>query len=222
MGNEIRGEVGLRIARLRENRGLSQKQLSDELEKIGLKVRRETVTQWENGTRDLKTEYTVKLADFFGVTCDELLRGVKAENLSVAQKTGLSDKAIETLSRWQGSDNKLPALAYIKNQYIGFTECLSFLIESNEVYEFFNNIIFYLIYSDITAKKGPKKIQPDLTADEHKRFYAWADERGLDIIEQTKVRDMYMQNACDSLKTICKEMVEKWLTSKNAETKKEN
>ena len=90
MGNEIREEVGLRIARLRESRGLSQKQLSDELEKIGLKVRRETVTQWEAGTRDLKTEYTVKLADFFGVTCDEILRGIKSENLSAAKETGSS------------------------------------------------------------------------------------------------------------------------------------
>ena len=222
MGNEIRREVGLRIAQLREARGLSQRQLSDELEKIGLKVRRETVTQWEAGTRDLKTEYTVKLADFFGVTCDEILRGIKAENLSVSQKTGLSDKAIETLSRWQGENNNIPAFAYIKNQYIGFTQCLNFLIESKEVYEFFNNIIFYLIYSDIVTKEPSKKIQPDLTADEHKRFYAWADERGLDIVKQTKVRDMYMQSACDSLKTICKEMVEKWLTYKNAGTKTEN
>lgn len=66
MSNEIREKIGLRIAKLRESRGLSQKQLADELEKIGLKVRRETITQWENGTRDLKTEYTIKLADFLG------------------------------------------------------------------------------------------------------------------------------------------------------------
>ena len=36
MSNEIREKIGLRIAKLRESRGLSQKQLADELEKIGL------------------------------------------------------------------------------------------------------------------------------------------------------------------------------------------
>lgn len=97
MGNENMASIGLRIAKLREDRGLSQKQLADELGKIGLKVRRETVTQWENGSRDLKTEYTVKLADFFGVSCDEILRGIKAEHLSVAKTTGLSDETIGNL-----------------------------------------------------------------------------------------------------------------------------
>ena len=97
MSNEIREKIGLRIAKLRESRGLSQKQLADELEKIGLKVRRETITQWENGTRDLKTEYTIKLADFFGVSCDEILRGIKAENLSATQITGLYSSTIDNL-----------------------------------------------------------------------------------------------------------------------------
>lgn len=50
-----RKAVGERITFLREARGLSQKALSDELAKLGLVVRRETITQWENGTRDLKT-----------------------------------------------------------------------------------------------------------------------------------------------------------------------
>lgn len=99
MSNENTLSIGLRISKLREERGLSQKQLADELEKIGLKVRRETVTQWENGTRDLKTEYTVKLADFFGVSCDEILRGIKSEHLSVAKATGLSDETIRNLRK---------------------------------------------------------------------------------------------------------------------------
>ncbi len=99
MSNENILSIGSRIAKLRMERGLSQKQLADELEKIGLKVRRETVTQWENGTRDLKTEYTIKLADFFGVSCDEILRGIKAEHLSVAKVTGLSDETICNLKK---------------------------------------------------------------------------------------------------------------------------
>lgn len=86
-------EIGKRIKELRENKGLTQKELAE-----NLSVKRETVNQWENGTRDLKTEYTIKLANFFEVTCDEILRGVKAENVSTNKELGLSDSAIETLN----------------------------------------------------------------------------------------------------------------------------
>ena len=97
MGNENMAVIGLRISKLREKRGLSQKQLADELEKNGLKVRRETVTQWENGSRDLKTEYTVKLADFFGVTCDYILRGIESENVDICKETGLTNNSINRI-----------------------------------------------------------------------------------------------------------------------------
>lgn len=94
MGYNIREKIGLRISKLRESRNLSQAQLATALGELGLKVRRETVTQWENGTRDLKTEYTIKLAEFFDVSCDYILRGIAAENLSTAEQTGLANEAI--------------------------------------------------------------------------------------------------------------------------------
>lgn len=55
------------------------------------------MAKWENGSRDLKTEHTIVLADYFNVTCDYILRGVKAENVDVNKKLGLSDKAIQSL-----------------------------------------------------------------------------------------------------------------------------
>lgn len=57
--------IGERIRKLREEKGLTQQQLAKKMY-----VKRETVNQWENETRDLKTGYTISLADFFGVTCD--------------------------------------------------------------------------------------------------------------------------------------------------------
>ena len=108
MGNKNEWNIGVCIAKLRESRGLSQKQLSDELGKLGLKVRRETVTQWENGTRDLKTEYTIKLADFFGVSCDYILRGVSSENLRVSKETGLQNEAINKLRHLSGWCDSTP------------------------------------------------------------------------------------------------------------------
>ena len=87
-----KNEIGERITNLRKECGLSQQELS-----AALHVSREVVAKWENGTRDLKTEHTIALADYFGITCDEILRGVKAENVAINKETGLTNEAIEIL-----------------------------------------------------------------------------------------------------------------------------
>ena len=88
-------EVGGRIRHLREDKGETQAQLAK-----ALQVKRETVNQWENGVRDLKTQYTIDLADHFGVTCDELLRGIKAEHVEICKVTGLPESTIQVLEEW--------------------------------------------------------------------------------------------------------------------------
>ena len=95
----LREQIGEQITALREARGLSQKDLSDELAKIGLTVRRETVTQWENGTRDLKTEYLAKLSQFFNVSADWLLGLTDAPERTPAavDELGLSMNAVDRL-----------------------------------------------------------------------------------------------------------------------------
>ena len=96
---ESRKKIGARITCLREAHGLSQKALSNELEKLGLAVCRETITQWENGTRDLKTEYLAKLSEFFGVSADWLLGLTDAPERTpaAADDLGLSYETIEAL-----------------------------------------------------------------------------------------------------------------------------
>ena len=113
-GDEIRAEVGERIAVLRESRGLSQKGLSDELAKLGLIVRRETITQWENGTRDLKTAYLAKLSQFFNVTTDYLLglSNVKSTDCNyraICKTTRLSESAVAALLN--ASDEEVAAIS---------------------------------------------------------------------------------------------------------------
>lgn len=218
MGNEIREEVGLRIARLRESRRLSQKQLSDELEKIGLKVRRETVTQWEAGTRDLKTEYTVKLADFFGVTCDEILRGIKSENLSAAKETGLSDGAITKLRQLSQAGERPGERGVYRYGYsIETLSVLSDLIESDYFHELFNNIEMYLISAGVLPDEAYKSEEQDLTVEEYSRFYGWAKGRGLEVIPRKDAKELYLQEACDVLKDICREMLENGKHSREKE-----
>lgn len=66
--------IGRRISDLRTDRFLSQRELAEALD-----VARETVAQWENGTRRIKDSDIVTIAAFFGITCDYLLRGGTCE-----------------------------------------------------------------------------------------------------------------------------------------------
>lgn len=110
-------EIGNRIKDLREKNGLTQSELSQDLKrKLSFPIKRETIAQWENGTRDLKTIYTQKLAEYFDVSCDYIIRGVKAENIDIHLRTGFSDLAIENISTYK--NQKSPVSSKILNQLL--------------------------------------------------------------------------------------------------------
>jgi transcriptional regulator with XRE-family HTH domain len=117
-----RNTIGDRIRALREAKGLTQAELAKEMF-----VKRETIVQWETNTRDLKTVSTVKLADFFGATCDEILRGVKAENLGTQKMTGLSDEAIDALMRLKGTK---------------VSDAINLMLENEDKYKSFETIAY--------------------------------------------------------------------------------
>lgn len=58
----------LRLKELREEKGLTHKQLSDD---IGVPVR--TISRWENGHSDMILKNAIKLAEYFDVTRDEFI-----------------------------------------------------------------------------------------------------------------------------------------------------
>lgn len=91
-------DIGNRIRALREEKGLTQLELSKEL-----KVARQTVAQWENEERDLKTGTIIALAKYFDVTADYIL-GLSdyttAECNNIGQVTGLTDESIKLLSEY--------------------------------------------------------------------------------------------------------------------------
>ena len=98
--NEIRRDIGNRIEQLRTEKGLTQAELAAAMTTaLGRNISRETVKQWERGERDLKTEYTVALADFFDTNCDFLLRGIHTQNTSFNAAFGLSDRSITNLRK---------------------------------------------------------------------------------------------------------------------------
>lgn len=66
--------IGETIYRLRTGRGMSQDALAD-----ALGVSRQSVSKWENGGAVPELDKLMKLAELFGVTLDELVRGEPPE-----------------------------------------------------------------------------------------------------------------------------------------------
>jgi transcriptional regulator with XRE-family HTH domain len=130
-----REKIGDRIKKLREDKGETQAGIAK-----SLNVKRETINQWEAGTRDLKTEYTIKLADYFDTTCDYILRGVEAERVNIHTVTGLSEKAILELSYLQNpkTDPDYAAAEKIRAEKLPEIEArkamLENLLESRTIY----------------------------------------------------------------------------------------
>lgn len=84
-----------RLTELRENSGKKRQEVADDI-----CISRASLEYYEKGKRKPDIEVLLKLADYYGVTCDYLLKGVKTENIKIHEATGLSDKAIETLQRF--------------------------------------------------------------------------------------------------------------------------
>ena len=84
---------GERLSRIRDDRGLSRQQVAD-----GLEISRASLEYYEKGKRKPDIDTLLKISEYFEVTCDYLLKGVKTENVSVNRMTGLSDKAIQVLN----------------------------------------------------------------------------------------------------------------------------
>ena len=65
---------GENLQKLRKGKNISQENLAE-----ALKVSRQTIGKWENGTTYPETEYLIQISDFFGVSIDTLLKGTIAE-----------------------------------------------------------------------------------------------------------------------------------------------
>lgn len=68
-------------------------------------ITRQAVSQYCNGETQPNGETLLKIADFFGVSCDYLLRGISAENISIQADLGLSEKSVEILKALKRLDD---------------------------------------------------------------------------------------------------------------------
>lgn len=140
MCNSSKSAIGNRINQLRERKGISQESLSKEMN-----LSREVICKWETGERDLKTEYTVKLADFFGVTCDFILRGIEAPNVEINKRLGLTDGTIATLERING-------LKVNEGKENALIKTVNLLLQNEEYSHILSHICIYLTPETIDYK----------------------------------------------------------------------
>ena len=87
-------EIGERIKHLRTSKKLTQDDVAH-----ALNVKRETVTRWETGARDIKTEITILLSKYFNVSADYLLgltenTSTNISEIGISNKTGFSTSTV--------------------------------------------------------------------------------------------------------------------------------
>ena len=102
MASGLSKETCQRIKHLRKSRGLRQIEVAK-----ALNLSLSAYSKIENEERNISTENCIALADFYGVTCDYILRGINAENVDVFRSTGLHQKSLEILKNLQSSKDGL-------------------------------------------------------------------------------------------------------------------
>ena len=85
--------IGGRVEALRQERGWSAEKLAELLD-----TTRSSINMKERGERPFSLDEACNICGLFDLTLDELVSGVKTENVKIQKKLGLNDKAIEMLS----------------------------------------------------------------------------------------------------------------------------
>lgn len=156
--NELGKEIGAIIGKLRLDAGETQQELAD-----SLGVKRETVNQWENGTRQIKAEAIRKLAQHFNTSADFLLGLTKAntgdKNLQfVCDYTGLSENSIRGLLRAKRFFHKKDASNTLVNNFVSgyFSMTMLYLSRVQDSAEQAKEILAQTQkdYPDLNAFKG--------------------------------------------------------------------
>lgn len=85
--------IGGRVEALRQKRGWSAEKLAEMLN-----TTRSSINMKERGERPFSLDEACNICGLFDLTLDELVSGVKTENIQIHKALGLDDKAIGNLS----------------------------------------------------------------------------------------------------------------------------
>lgn len=83
--------IGARIQKLREEKGVTQKAVGEILD-----LKPAGYSKLELGNSSLAAKHCISLADYFGVSCDYILRGIEVENVDVCTRTCLKQESIDS------------------------------------------------------------------------------------------------------------------------------
>ena len=157
-----------RLRELRKGKGVSQQALADELG-----FSKSTISLYEQGDTVPDIKAFVKIADFYDVSYDYLLGNAKVqkrENIDIAEKTGLTDEAIDTLMLIKELSEKEQGKK-IEDVFIGelqkrnsryFLKILNLILSELNYYKFFNPIVHNII---LTFAENESRLKFDKVKD---------------------------------------------------------
>lgn len=98
-------------------------------EKIGMN--KSSFSKLLNGRRELSADEAIDLAQFFNISCDELLRGRDAEYVQISDEYGLGQRAWEQLKAWQ---KERPEFNVILDMILGDEKMADILLRAILIY----------------------------------------------------------------------------------------
>lgn len=134
--------LGETIRSIRTEKGMSQGDLADALD-----VSRQSVSKWETDASVPELDKLVKMCDLFGVTMDELVRGVKADEIPEAEVREESPTAPQPEPEWhepeirQTASPKIPTRQHITGIILLCTSAIIILMLT-ALGSFFGGLIF--------------------------------------------------------------------------------
>jgi transcriptional regulator with XRE-family HTH domain len=147
-----------------------------------------SLSKYQNGDAKININSLVKIADYFNVSCDYLLRGVTAENINAHKDLGLSQESIDEIMKIKQTDTGNIQGGKGHNRLI---DTVNRLIESEDKYRILSFIGAYLFSDEVdyelsTVNSSPVGINMDVCNDIilNRSF----DAAALETIRDTLVR----------------------------------
>ncbi|MDD4592239.1 MAG: helix-turn-helix transcriptional regulator [Parabacteroides sp.] len=160
-GNKMRYDIAVGLNKLLRDRNKTQDWLSSVSD-----ISPGSISAYCKAKSEPTATNILKIANAFDITCDELLRGIRAENIDIHEKTGLSDRQIENLYKLKANSidwfsktldisNELLGSADYYNLIKGINYARFIKIKEkviNEIYEKGSIEFTYKQYQDIATK----------------------------------------------------------------------
>ena len=110
----------MRLKEIREEKGVSQRQAA-----LGLNLSPTVYNRYENGTREPPNALLPVIADYFGVTVDELLGRPPAENENAAPRT-FEARIISGVADQLPQDERKRLLGVVQAMYANYPDLFDY------------------------------------------------------------------------------------------------